>query len=107
MQSQGCVPVPSTVPPPTDSGSDGPGGSAAAPPRFERWERVARGPAGPGGRAAAAGWAQPKGYRRALEKALRCYDADPSRLLDCCRRVEREGGTDGQVKGRQAYTQRT
>ena len=30
-------------------------------------------------------WAGLKPPARAVEKLMRCYDCDPSRLLDCCR----------------------
>ena len=49
---------------------------------FEPWARVAA-----QGLESRVQWAGPKPVDRALEKLYRCYDLDPTRLLDCCRQV--------------------
>jgi hypothetical protein len=50
---------------------------------FRRWEEVAADDE----LRARVKWAKVKSARRAVEKVYRCYELDPSRLLDVCRQV--------------------
>ena len=62
--------------------------TAGAERQFESYDE----PTPAGGREQGAAhkwlWAGVKPAERALEKLLRSYDCDPSRLLDCCRQVQ-------------------